>query len=286
MKGRALGRIDLRGASLIATLLLAAALAWVLTANRMSGMDAGPGTDPGSLGFYVSAWTLMMAAMMLPSAAPTVAIYESLRRPRDLCGGLRVAGGGAFAAGYLLAWTLFGLLAYALFELIATAEIDALGWDQGGRLAAAAVLGLAAAYELTPLKHACLSRCRNPVGFLLGHWRDGMAGALRRGLENGAWCIGCCCALMAVLFALGLMSIVWMLVVAAMVAAEKLLPWRRAVAYAVAMVLLVLAAGVAFAPRDVPALTLPDSSQAMAGMEEMEETPGGSAAPISSPMPR
>jgi predicted metal-binding membrane protein len=258
---RALAQLDRRGWGLIAALLAGAVLAWIVTADRMSGMDAGPGTDPGSLGFFVGVWVGMMAAMMFPSVAPTAAAYESLRRPGGAAGRLRTDGTATFLAGYLLSWTLFGLISYALFELVASLEIEALGWDNAGRFVAAAVLALAAAYELTPLKHACLARCRNPIGFLLGSWHDGPAGAVRLGAQNGAWCIGCCWALMAVLFALGLMSVAWMLVVAGMVAAEKLLPWRRAVSAAIVAILLALAVGVALAPDDVPALTVPGSSQ-------------------------
>jgi predicted metal-binding membrane protein len=257
---KALAQLDRRDRRLIAALLAAAALAWIVTADRMSGMDTGPGTDLGSLGFFVGIWVVMMAAMMFPSVAPTAAAYETLRRPGRAGRWPHFDGSATFLAGYLLSWTLFGLIAYALFELVASLEIEALGWDRAGRFVAAAVLALAAAYELTPLKHACLARCRNPIGFLVGSWRGGPTGAVRLGALNGAWCIGCCWALVAVLFALGLMSVAWMLVVAAMVAAEKLLPWRHAVSAAIVAVLLALAAGVAFAPDDVPALTVPGSA--------------------------
>ena len=89
-----------------------------------------------------------------------------------------------------------------------------LAWDRAGRWVAGATLVVAAVYELTPLKDVCLGKCRSPLGFLLGSWRDGPSGALRMGAKNGAWCVGCCWALMASLFALGVMSIVWMAVVA------------------------------------------------------------------------
>jgi len=251
----ALRGIDRRGVALVAALLAIAALAWILTVNRMAGMDAGPGTDPGSLAFFVGVWVVMMAAMMFPSMAPTVAVYESLRPPRER--GERIAPTVAFVSGYLLAWTAFGLAAYATFELASSLRGDAIAWDREGRYLAAAVLALAAGYELTPLKDACLAKCRNPVGFLVGNWRGGAGGALQLGARHGAWCIGCCWALMAALFALGVMSIAWMAVVGAMVAAEKLLPWERPVRWGVAAVLLALAVGIAVSPGDVPGLTLP-----------------------------
>ena len=111
---------------------------------------------------------------------------------------------------------------------------DALSWDRAGRWVAGGVLVVAAVYELTPLKNLCLRHCRSPLGFLLGSWRDGLPGALRMGAKHGAWCVGCCWALMASLFALGVMSLVWMAFVAALIAVEKTLPWRRLVTYGTA----------------------------------------------------
>jgi predicted metal-binding membrane protein len=119
-----------------------------------------------------------------------------------------------------------------------------------------ATLLVAAAYELTPLKHVCLSKCRSPLGFILGSWRDGWSGALRMGLKNGAWCVGCCWALMASLFALGIMSPIWMAVVAGLIAVEKILPWRRLATYGVTIVLFALGVLVIFAPNVIPAFTV------------------------------
>jgi predicted metal-binding membrane protein len=121
----------------------------------------------------------------------------------------------------------------------------------------------AALYEFTPLKSACLTKCRSPVSFLLGSWRPGRAGALTMGIEHGAWCLGCCWALMAALFALGAMSMTWMILIAALIAAEKLLPWRTAATGGVAVLLVVLAVGLAASPGDVPALTVPGGGGAM-----------------------
>ena len=98
---------------------------------------------------------------------------------------------------------------------------DVLAWDRAGRWVAGATLLVAAVYELTPLKDVCLGKCRSPLGFLLGSWRDGRSGRAADGAKNGAWCVGCCWALMASLFALGVMSIAWMAFVAGLIAAEK-----------------------------------------------------------------
>ena len=132
-----------------------------------------------------------------------------------------------FTSGYLLVWSAVGLLAYLLARSGHQLFGDALAWDRAGRWVAGAILLLAAAYELTPLKDVCLGKCRTPLGFLLGSWRDGLSGAMKMGARHGAWCVGCCWALMASLFALGVMSVVWMAVVAGLIAFEKLIPSRR-----------------------------------------------------------
>jgi predicted metal-binding membrane protein len=248
---------------LVLALLVLAAFGWLVTGDRMAGMNAGPGTDPGALGFFLVTWVVMMGAMMFPSAAPMVVMYERLRaRRRELGKSAPAAGTALFVGGYLVSWAGFGLLGWALYELVSGLSIDILGWDRGGPYVAGGLILLAAVYELTPLKHACLRRCRSPLDFLFGAWRDGSAGALRLGIEHGAWCVGCCWALMVALFALGVMSIPWMAFVAALIAAEKLLPWARGASLSIAVLLAVLGVSVALAPDRVPGLVQPDSAQA------------------------
>jgi predicted metal-binding membrane protein len=157
---------------LVAILLALAALAWWLTAVRMAGMEAGPGTDIGALGWFLGVWVVMMAAMMYPSLAPTVALYARMTRRRGLDHGL------LFAGGYLLVWGGAGLGAYGLFRIGRDLFGGDLAWHAGGRWFAAGVLAVAALYEVTPLKDVCLAKCRSPIGFLLGSWRDGRLGAL------------------------------------------------------------------------------------------------------------
>jgi predicted metal-binding membrane protein len=256
---------------IFAALLPLAAGAWVLTGVRMGGMDGGPGTYHGTLAFFVSTWVVMMAAMMFPSVYPVVAVYHRLHDSRRERGRSAPSGAKAcFALGYLATWTATGLIAYAVLRLAGGASIDALAWDRAGRYVAAGVLLAAAAYELTPLKHACLSRCRGPLSFFMEHWRDGRGGALRMGAVHGAWCVGCCWALMAALFALGAMSILWMGLVAAMIALEKLLPWRRLAVGSVIAVLVVLGVAVAFAPQRVPGLVVPHHSEGHSKMTMQE----------------
>jgi predicted metal-binding membrane protein len=264
MEATAIGRAGLGPGRLriVAALLPLAAAAWVVTGVRMGGMEAGPGTYHGTLGFFVSTWVVMMAAMMFPSVYPVVAVYQRIHDSRRERGKSAPAGAKAcFVLGYLAIWTATGLAAYAVLRLGAAASIDALAWDRAGRYVAGGVLIAAAAYELTPLKNACLSHCRGPLGFFMEHWHDGRAGALRMGVVHGAWCVGCCWALMAALFALGAMSILWMGLVAAMIALEKLLPWRRLAVGSVTVVLVVLGSAIALAPQDVPGLVVPDHSQ-------------------------
>ena len=142
---------------------------------------------------------------------------------------------------------------------------DVLSWDRAGRWVAGAVLLVAAVYELTPLKDACLGRCRSPLGFLLGAWREGRRGAMEMGAKHGAWCVGCCWALMASLFALGVMSIVWMAFVAGLIAIEKTVPWRTVATYGTAAILLGLGILLLVAPDVIPALTIPGHSMPKMG---------------------
>jgi predicted metal-binding membrane protein len=239
----------------VALLLALAAVAWWSTADRMSGMNAGPATDLGALGWFLGVWVVMMAAMMFPSLAPTVALYATMTRQRGPDRPL------LFAGGYLLVWGAAGLGAYGVFHLGSSVFGGDLAWHAGGRWFAAGVLVLAALYELTPLKDACLTKCRSPIGFLLGSWRDGRRGALGMGSRHAGWCLGCCWALMAALFALGVMSLTWMAFIAALIALEKTVPWGRAVTWGTAAVLLVLAIAVVAAPHDLPGLIVPTGAQ-------------------------
>jgi predicted metal-binding membrane protein len=236
---------------LIVALFGLAAVAWWSTAERMSGMDEGPGTALGALGWFLGVWVVMMAAMMFPSVAPTVALYARMARRRSPVAPF------VFAGGYLVTWTAAGVLAYGVFDLGRRVLGGELAWDGAGRWVAGGTLVAAAAYELAPLKDVCLTKCRSPLGFLLGSWRDGSRGALEMGARHGAWCVGCCWALMASLFALGVMSLAWMALVAALIALEKTLPWGRAVTYGTAAVLLALGLAVLAAPDSVPGLVVP-----------------------------
>jgi predicted metal-binding membrane protein len=255
---------------LIFGLLLLAAIAWALTDDRMAGMDAGPGTDPGTLGFWVTAWVVMMAGMMFPSIAPMVVMQARIEEGKRRQGKETKAGTTTlFVCGYLVTWTAAGVIGYAIIKLGQELSLDFLSWDEAGPYVAGGVIVAAALYQLTPLKDACLRRCRSPMMFLLTSWKPGRLGALRMGLEHGGWCVGCCWGLMAALFALGVMSIGWMVFVAALIAIEKLLRWKAAANRGIAVTLVVLGLAVAFVPDQVPGLTLPDSPEAAPAMDSM-----------------
>ena len=162
-------------------------------------------------------WWVMMVAMMLPSAAPAILLYDRVRETRSSESG--IAQSWIFVAGYALLWLLFSIAAAAAQRLVMG---SAMGIE--ARHIMAAVLIAAGAYQLSPLKSACLSLCRSPAQFLSRHWRPGVTGAIRLGMLHGAYCVGCCWALMALLFVGGVMNIGWIVLLTLIVAAEKLLP--------------------------------------------------------------
>jgi predicted metal-binding membrane protein len=245
--------------ALIALLFALAAAGWWWTVHEMNGMDGGPWTSLGTFAWFVGVWVVMMAAMMFPSVAPTVALYSRMTRTRSPVAPL------LFTSGYLVAWGAVGLVAFGLAAGGGHLWGDVLAWHRAGRWVAGSTLLVAAVYELTPLKDVCLGKCRSPLGFLLGSWRGGAVGGLRMGIGHGGWCIGCCWALMASLFALGVMSLTWMGVVAGVIAFEKLLPWRSVATYGTAGVLLALGMLMLVAPDAIPALTIPGTGS-MSGM--------------------
>jgi predicted metal-binding membrane protein len=247
----------------VAAVLVAGALAsWIVTIARMQGMDDGPGTSLGGLGWYVGIWVTMMAAMMLPSVAPMVLFFAHVSRQRAQRGSALVPT-WIFVAGYLAVWTAYGLLAYGAFRLVTAVDAGFLGWDRGGPYVVGLAVVGAGLYELTPLKQLCLRRCRSPLHFVLTGWRDGRAGALRMGAEHGAYCVGCCWGLMVILFALGVMSLLWMAVVAAIIFGQKVLPGANRLSVPLALAFIAFGVLVAAAPDSVPGLTEPGSAPAM-----------------------
>jgi predicted metal-binding membrane protein len=245
-----------RSTAVTGALLGGALLAWIVTYQRMRGMDAGPGTDLGGLGWYLGIWVTMMAAMMLPSVAPMVLVFSRVSRARSR-GYSEVVPTWVFVAGYLIAWTAYGLVAYGLYRAAKDAAPHVLGWNRAGRYVAGGALLFAGLYELTPLKNLCLHHCRGPLQFVVRGWRDGEAGALKMGVQHGLYCVGCCWGLMLALFALGVMSLAWMAMIAAVIFAQKVLPAADRLAPLFAAALVALALWVAVLPGSVPGLHVP-----------------------------
>jgi predicted metal-binding membrane protein len=223
-------------------LILAALAAWAtLLLQAETPMPAAGGA--AALAFLV-AWGIMMAAMMLPSATPMIALYAALRRTATpgRTGGVSTA---VFALVYLAVWVAFGLPVYAASLVISMRPelADVLPY------ALAAVLVAAGVYQFSPLKRACLRVCRNPLSFLLARSRTGYRGTLGLAFEHATYCVGCCWGLMVVLVAAGAMALHWVLLIAVVVFVEKLLPHGEWTAWAVGAALVVLGLGVVVNPE-------------------------------------
>lgn len=191
----------------------------------MDGM-ASPGWP-----LVAAMWSAMMVAMMLPSAAPAILLYARVHRHAV---GASAPPTMAFLAGYLACWIGFAMLAAALQLAFASPMSMALE----SRLVSAALLSAAGLYQLSPFKDACLSRCRSPAEFITRHYRPGASGAARLGLLHGAYCVGCCWLLMALLFIGGAMNLLWIAGLTLLVAAEKLLPFGQWIARIAGVVLI------------------------------------------------
>jgi predicted metal-binding membrane protein len=225
----------------IASLLALIALAWLylwFDAARMHAMPTGTApmdtgamaATSGQLVLTFLMWSVMMAGMMLPSAMPAILLYASMaggggNRER----GFALSTAWIFTAGYLAVWIGFSVAAAVLQVGLAGAALltpmmaSASAWLSGGLLIAAGI------YQWVPVKEVCLNKCRAPLQFFLFNWRPGAAGAFRMGVGHGAFCVGCCWLLMLILFAVGVMNLLWVALIAGFVLAEKLLPAGRVV---------------------------------------------------------
>src|SRR5262249_34706094 len=223
--------------------------------------------DLGGLFWFVGIWVTMMAAMMLPSAAPMVLVFSRLNYQRAVRDRTASVPTWIFVAGYLIAWTAYGLIAYAVYRVARDVAPHFLAWSRGGRFVAGGALVLAGLYELTPIKEVCLHHCRGPMHLILRGWRAGAGGALRMGVEHGSYCVGCCWGLMLGLFALGVMSLTWMAVVAGLIFVQKVLPRGDRLAPAFRALLVAGWRWGATSPSTVPGLpvSIPDASSMQMG---------------------
>jgi predicted metal-binding membrane protein len=219
---------------------------WAALADDMAGMDMVMTAALVDGLAFVGAWTVMMAAMMLPSALPMIGLYAATQRGP--------AGHGPTA----LPVTLFTLIYLGLWAAtgvpIYLASVALSGLAEARAHVVAAMLVVAGIFQMSPLKHVCLRRCRSPLGFFLGHWRGGWRGGLAIGWAHAAYCLGCCWALMVVLVGAGAMGLAWVLLVAAVVAAEKLLPRGERIATVTGVALVLLGLAVAVRPGLAAAL--------------------------------
>ena len=242
--------------TLLVSLIAVTAIAWAFTLYQPFAMSASMGSAMGEMEgmamegmaagwsfagllIFVTVWTIMMVAMMLPAAAPVILIFAAAQARRDRHVAVPT---WIFVAGYILVWAAAGLGAYVLDQVFTEllrshASIDPGTWAP---LALGIALILAGLYQFTPLKHVCLRQCRSPWGFVAQYWREGRKGAINMGVRHGLYCLGCCWALFAVLTAVGMMSIAWMLSLTLVVFAEKVLPYGVRISAAVGVALVAI----------------------------------------------
>jgi len=216
---------------------------------------------------FISLWVVMMAAMMFPASASMVLMFSKIQA------GKPERGHGAiptwvFVAGYLAVWSAAGVAAYA--GAVAADEL-ADRWQfaaDNAYIFAGGLLVIAGVYQLTPLKDVCLQKCRTPLSFVMNSWRDGYDGALRMGLDHGAYCLGCCWLLFVILFPLGMMNIAILALVTLFIFIEKSTPFGRQAAKLAAVALIAYGAVVFFSPGALP-MTMDSDMSAMNGMSGM-----------------
>jgi predicted metal-binding membrane protein len=236
-------------ATTYAALFVLTTVAW-LTVLRMpmdhaamAGMQMRMAPTAADALAYVAAWAVMMTAMMLPSAAPMIALYAATHRRADVSAPARATAVSGFAAMYLVVWAATGVPAYFGGLGLMASSPGLLAYVTAG------VLIVAGVYQLSPLKRMCLRHCRSPIGFLLGRWRGGFRGALAMGWAHAWYCVGCCWALMLVLVVAGAMGLPWVLFIACIVAGEKLLPGGERIAWVTGVLLGLLGVAVALYPN-------------------------------------
>jgi len=239
-------------AVLITGIVLIAALAWVYTireANAMyamhAGMDMSGHVDISwsteAAIYNLTMWVVMMIAMMTPSIAPAVLLFAKHSRTQQAAGRPYVPA-SAFLAGYLLVWTAFSVVATAAHWLLEKYGFLTMMMEPSSAKIAGVILIVAGVFQFTPLKHACLKHCRGPLDVIMHGWKPGVLGALSTGVWHGAYCTGCCWALMLLLFAAGVMNIMWVALISIFVLIEKLAPRAEVIARIGGVVL--IAAGV------------------------------------------
>ncbi len=240
---------------ILGSLLVLAAISWALLIwqsaslnNQTMGLTMGM-----SAALFIALWVVMMIAMMFPTAAPMIlmftTVYAGKRRQEQ-----PFVPTWVFVSAYLLIWTLFGVLAYPLALGSEKLAEQSMWLMQNASRLGGAILVIAGLYQLSPLKHVCLSKCRTPLQFILSSWHDGYGGAFRMGLEHGAYCLGCCWLLFVLLFPLGIMNIAVMALLTVLIYAEKSFPIGRQISQAAGVALIVYGVLVTFIPAALPSM--------------------------------
>jgi predicted metal-binding membrane protein len=219
-----------------------------MSGMAMSGMSAA-GWSFASAGVFLAVWSAMMAAMMLPAAAPMIVVFASAQARRERPTAVPT---WIFVSGYLLVWVATGAAVYVLVQVGSETATLLSSADRASLapLALGVTLVAAGLYQFTPIKRVCLTHCRSPFAFVAQYWRDGWLGALQMGIRHGTYCLGCCWALFAVLVAAGVMSLAWMLLLTLAVFVEKVLPQGQRISTSIGVAFFAL--GLAVASGAVP----------------------------------
>jgi predicted metal-binding membrane protein len=241
-----------RQRNIILGLLTLAAAAWAVLVWQHADASMDMTTASLTMGprapLFLAIWVVMMVAMMFPTAAPMILAFHRAQASKRQLGDAFVST-WVFVASYLWVWAFAGIAAYAGMLAAETAAVHAALSPATTAQVGGAIIMVAGIYELTPLKDVCLSKCRTPVDFTMTSWRDGTASALEMGLLHGAYCLGCCWLLFAILFPLGIMNVGAMAAVTLIIFAEKTLPWPRLMPYAAAVALVLYGALVITSPQ-------------------------------------
>ncbi len=232
-----------------ASILVIAALAWLYLFGLSQDMPTedmpampGMSMEPAPIPFVLTAtmWAVMMVGMMLPSALPMILLFTTVQRRQ---GTRPVLTTGVFVGAYIFVWGMFAVVAAALQIQLGQMQLLSPSLAFVSRWLAGSAFLLAAAYEVSPLKNRCLTQCSSPLSFITVHWRPGLTGAFRMGVLHGAYCVGCCWALMLLLFVAGVMTLVWVALLAILVLVQKVLPYPRIVALVTGFGMIVLGVG-------------------------------------------
>ena len=232
-------------------------LGWIAYLIVMGDMDRGQGTLLHDFPTFLSGWVIMLTAMMLPSEILYVKVYAALLEG-DIDKQHQPSGRFTcmtfFIAGYGIAWIVYGIVAFILYAVVRESAFDFIAWHRAEPMLAGSVLFLAGIYQVSSLKHACLTHCRSPLSYFARNWHHGPSGSLHMGLSHGFVCVGCCWALMGVMFAVGSMSLIWMGFLTFLMFAEKIFPFGHKLTIPIAAFLWVMGIWIAVSPESAPLL--------------------------------